>query len=114
MEGVDKVDYLGIDIVPGLIEHNKHKYSDRPNLQFAVQDFVNTPLPLTPDLVLCRDMIQHNTMKDGVRAYANFEASGAQYLVTTSHNVGGPHKNKNHNVAPGAHLRCSAIGCVWR
>ena len=109
-EGIDNVDYLGLDIVPAIIDANRAKYAGRPSLSFAALDFVNAPLPHAADLVLCRDMVQHNTLKDGVRAYANIEASGAKYLVTTSHDVGGPNVNVNHNIKPGA--RCCAAAAA--
>jgi hypothetical protein len=83
VRGIERVRYLGLDIVPELIANNNQRYADRPNFSFAVQDFVVIPLPFTPDLILNRDMIQHQSLRDGVRAYANLEASGATYLVTT-------------------------------
>ena len=99
--------------MPAVIDANRAKYAGRPSLSFAALDFVNAPLPHAADLVLCRDMVQHNTLKDGVRAYANIEASGAKYLVTTSHDVGGLDDNVNHNIKPGAR-RCAAAAarCV--
>lgn len=36
-------------------------------------------------LIIFRDGVQHNTVKDGVRALVNLEASEAKYLVTNWH-----------------------------
>ncbi|KAI8905592.1 hypothetical protein EDD86DRAFT_249164 [Gorgonomyces haynaldii] len=103
IEGLDKIQYFGFDIVPQLIQSNIKKFSDKTNMHFGVLDFSNHQFPVTPDLVLCRDMIQHNTLKDGVRAYANIEQSGAKYLVTTWHDH--PKTDKpnqwNRNIMPG-------------
>ena len=57
-------------------------------MSFKQQDFINEPFPHQPDLILCRDMIQHNSLVDGVRAYYNMERSGAKYLATTWHQQG--------------------------
>lgn len=57
-------------------------------MHFKQQDFINEPFPHQPDIILCRDMIQHNSLVDGVRAYYNMEKSGAKYLATTWHHQG--------------------------
>ena len=73
----------------GLIEHNKAKFiRNQTNMSFKQQGFINEPFPHQPDLILCRDMIQHNSLVDGVRAYYNIERSGAKYLATTWHQQG--------------------------
>ena len=79
---------MGLDIVPQLIEGNKANYVNESNMSFKQQDFINEPFPHQPDLILCRDMIQHNSLVDGVRAYYNMERSGAKYLATTWHQQG--------------------------
>lgn len=101
VDGIDKVQYLGLDIVPNVIEANTKRYANRDNLKFAVLDFAANALPFGPDLVLCRDMVQHNTLLAGTRTYANFEASGAKYLVTTSHFRGSPEQTSNVDITPG-------------
>ncbi|KAI9328595.1 hypothetical protein DFJ73DRAFT_116535 [Zopfochytrium polystomum] len=86
--GLDRVSYLGLDIVPSLIEANAARFAaaGKSNMSFAAVDFSAEPYPLSgADVVVNRDMIQHNTLAAGVRAYANVEASGAKYLVTTWH-----------------------------
>ena len=95
--GFEALSYLGLDIVPGLIEGNREKFQEHKNMRFEQQDFINEPFPHTPDLILCRDMIQHNTLVDGVRAYYNMERSGAKYLATTWHHKGQMNEMR-HNV----------------
>lgn len=102
VEGIDDVAYLGLDIVPGLIKGNTEKYANRTNMNFKQQDFINEPFPHKPDLILCRDMIQHNSLVDGVRAYYNMEKSGAKYLATTWHQQGAENvMAHNTNQPPG-------------
>lgn len=85
IEGFNSTHYTGYDIVPDIITKNRARFQSLPNVDFARLDFVNTPLPISPDLIICRDGIQHNTLKDGVRGFLNLEASGARYLVTNWH-----------------------------
>jgi hypothetical protein len=85
IEGFSKVEYTGLDIVPDLITKNKAKFADRSNMNFMRLDFSNNPYPFAPDVILCRDMIQHNTLEDGLKAYINMEASDSKYLITTWH-----------------------------
>jgi hypothetical protein len=106
VHGFESVSYLGLDIVPGIIEQNTVKYANRTNMSFKVQDFINEPFTHKPELILCRDMIQHNSLVDGVRAYYNMEKSGAQFMATTWHNEGGHDPiGHNVNVPPGGMYR---------
>ncbi|CAM6030423.1 unnamed protein product [Sphagnum balticum] len=85
IEGFNYTKYVGYDIVPQLVARNIEHFRECKNMEFARHDFVNMPIDITPDLIICRDAIQHNTLKDGVRALANLEKSGAKYLVTNWH-----------------------------
>uniref|UniRef100_A0A7I4D087 Methyltransferase domain-containing protein n=2 Tax=Physcomitrium patens TaxID=3218 RepID=A0A7I4D087_PHYPA len=85
IEGFNSTRYTGYDIVPQIIQKNTERFKDFPNVDFARVDFVNTPITVNPDLIICRDGIQHNSLKDGVRGFVNLEASGAKYLVTNWH-----------------------------
>jgi SAM-dependent methyltransferase len=51
------VDYLGLDIVPSLIERNAARYG-KPNIRFRVRTRHTDPLP-SADLFLCKDVMQH-------------------------------------------------------
>jgi len=83
IEGFDAVQYTGLDIVPDLIRNNRQRFSNLTNVHYAEADFMVDPIPPNPDLVICRDAIMHNTLRDGVQAYLNFERSGATYIATT-------------------------------
>ena len=103
IEGFDEVSYTGLDIVPSIISGDKEKYKDRPNMQFHRLDFSNHGFPFESDLILCRDMLQHNTLAAGYQAVVNIEASGAKYLITNWHHHE-PSKDDtmwNKNVSPG-------------
>lgn len=74
--------YLGIDIVPEIIERDCKAYADAMH-GFAHCDLINDPLPQV-DLILCRDCLVHLSHADVKRALENFKRSGATYLLTTT------------------------------
>uniref|UniRef100_UPI002157A42F class I SAM-dependent methyltransferase n=2 Tax=Pseudomonadota TaxID=1224 RepID=UPI002157A42F len=51
------VHYIGADIVPELVEHNRRTYRG-PRIQFEHLDVIASPLPKV-DAVLCRDGLVH-------------------------------------------------------
>jgi SAM-dependent methyltransferase len=51
------VDYLGIDIVPKVINDNIKSYS-APNIKFQFANFLDIELPKA-DLLICKDVLQH-------------------------------------------------------
>ena len=78
------VDYIGVDIVPSLIEANKERAA-RGELagRFLTADITRDELPRA-DLVLCRDCLVHLSFDNIDRAVARFRASGARWLLTTT------------------------------
>lgn len=75
------VRYIGIDIVPELIERNRrHAAAGR---EFVCGDLCATPLPRV-DAILCRDCLVHLAYASIWRALRNFRATGATYLLTTT------------------------------
>lgn len=50
------IDYLGIDLVPGIIARNKLRFG--PPVSFMEADAISGPLPKT-DLILVKDLLQH-------------------------------------------------------
>jgi hypothetical protein len=73
-------DYVGIDIVPEVIEANR-RY-ERAGVEFEVGDAIEGPLPKA-DVVLCREVLFHLSFRDGMAALGNMQAAG-QWLLTTS------------------------------
>jgi hypothetical protein len=74
--------YIGVDIVPSVIEENQIKYEDSRR-SFLVADIVADVLPAS-DLVLCRDCLVHLTDEDALATIHNIKASGARYLLATT------------------------------
>jgi len=72
-------DYIGMDIVPELIEKNRDKY---PDIDFRVGDIVQDKLPLV-DMVICRDGLNHMSFADAMKAIENFRRS-AKWLALTN------------------------------
>jgi len=76
-----KCNYIGVDIVPELIELNLSKYK---GVDFRCLDITSSNLPKC-DLVLVRDCLSHLTNKDVKKAIKNIEKSGAKFLLVTSY-----------------------------
>lgn len=79
----DAVDnYIGIDIVPELIQNNRQRYGS-PRRRFECLDMVYQALP-NADLVLCRDGLVHFSDSDAKAALANLRRTNAEYLLVTT------------------------------
>jgi hypothetical protein len=87
--------YIGVDIVPSLIEQNQKLY-ENPRRKFITADVRRDFLPET-DLILCRDLLVHLSFEDIFAALRNFSASGAEYLLTTTF----PEKQTNSDIKTG-------------
>lgn len=68
---------IGVDIVPTIVAHAQ------AGGDFRVADITRDPLPCA-DVVLCRDCLVHLSFANIARAIANFRASGATWLLTTT------------------------------
>lgn len=81
--GLDE--YIGGDIVEGLISANQRKYGSRgeARISFRKMDLLTDELPRT-DLVLCRDCLVHFSFAHITQALVNISRSGARYLLTTN------------------------------
>ncbi|MBR0718933.1 class I SAM-dependent methyltransferase [Bradyrhizobium liaoningense] len=78
------VDYIGVDIVPSLIEANRRRAVDGEVAgRFVNADITRDALPRA-DLVLCRDCLVHLSFQNIDRAVARFRDSGARYLLVTT------------------------------
>ena len=93
---LDGIDYLGLDIVPQVIEHAQTKYG-KPGITFKTADLTRTNLP-TVDLIHCRDGLVHLSFSDIFRALEIFKRSKSTYLLTTIY----PHVSVNKNVPSGS------------
>ncbi len=74
--------YLGVDIVPSVIEENQRRYGSHRR-EFRTLDAVVEPVP-DADIVLCREVLIHLSFADGKRLLANLRRSAANYFLLTS------------------------------
>jgi hypothetical protein len=75
-------EYIGIDIVPELIERLSAEIAT-PNWRFQVGDVVVDDLPRA-DAFLCRDCLVHLPLEFGLRAVANWKRAGFRYVISTT------------------------------
>lgn len=73
--------YIGVDIVPALIEQLRASRTGAG--EYALADITSDPLPRA-DAILCRDCLVHLSFANIRRAVANFHLSGASWLITTT------------------------------
>ena len=92
------VDYIGADIVPDLICHNKQY--ERPGVRFDTLDILTSQLP-SVDLIFTRDCLVHLSNEQIVTALRNIKRSGAKWFMATTF----PGCEVNHNISPGAWRR---------
>jgi len=83
--------YIGVDIVSSLIEHNKSAY-ETERIQFRVANIAEDPLPKA-DLILCRDCFIHLPERMIRAALRNFLRSGARYVLLTNEAGAGPYRD---------------------
>jgi len=84
------IDYLGVDIVPDLIEQNKEKF---PDLKFACWNIVKK-IPTDFDMIFIRDVFTHLQLVDGLKIIENIKSSGSRYLMASSSS-----KDINHDTS---------------
>merc|ERR1712032_1416132 len=86
--------YVGLDVARFPIQLNSHRFAHHINKKFMQWDVsscglprlatAGSSLPISFDLIICRDMIQHMPLKLGLRTVQNFAHSGARFLLTTT------------------------------
>lgn len=79
--------YLGLDLVPELIAEVEKRYATRPGHFFALRDIAIDDLP-PADAIFCRDVLTHFPSAEVKAALSRFKASGATYLIATTHALG--------------------------
>jgi hypothetical protein len=77
------IDYTGVDIVPAIISRNQELYGS-PYIKFAVADITRDLLPRA-DMILCRDALDHLSLRRVRRAIRRLKESGSSYLLVTTH-----------------------------
>jgi trans-aconitate methyltransferase len=74
------LDYVGYDIVGGIVEDNRRK---SPGVRFEKLD-ITKQIPRRADLILCKDMLNHLKYDDIRRAITNMKQSGSEYLLASN------------------------------
>lgn len=74
-------DYIGVDIVPEVIEANKRH--ERKGVRFMLANAIEGELP-SADVVLCREVLFHLSFKDGKAALANMK--NTKFIIATTDN----------------------------
>lgn len=87
--------YVGLDIVKSVIRLNSMRFAHHRNKMFVAWDFVSCGIPRwhrrdgsvrAVDMVHMRDVLQHISVENGLRAIDNVCRSGAtRYFVTTTY-----------------------------
>jgi len=77
-----EADYIGIDIVPGLVTSNRERYGGTSR-RFLKRDIIHDSLPKA-DIIICRDVFNSFSTQDIFKALCNLRRTGAQYLIVSS------------------------------
>jgi len=75
--------YVGMDIVPSIVEALQRRYQRDARRSFLLADLTRDALPRC-DLILSRDCLVHFSFATLGRALSNLKASGATWLLTTT------------------------------
>lgn len=102
-----KFRYIGMDIVPRLIDRNINNLDYFEDGWFVLGDITRDPIP-PADLVLARDVLVHFSNADVQKALVNIKASGAKYLLATTF----PHHENSGDMPTGA-WRPLNLGQYW-
>lgn len=89
---LEGIEYIGMDIVPPLVERNQRLYGSGRKAFFK-GDLVRDSLRKV-DLILCRDCFGHLPHGDIIEALRNIKRSGSTYLLTTTF----PERTKNEEL----------------
>ncbi len=77
----DLPEYVGMDIAPEALAVARLNHPERTYLWW---DAVNVALP-DFDLIICRDVIQHLSIKDGRRMLRHIKESDSKYLLASTY-----------------------------
>lgn len=85
---LSSIDYIGVDVEQKNIEAANDRLVAMSVATASIRrcDIINEIMP-TGDVVLCRDFLQHIPTPMAQNALRNIAASGAKWLLATSHGV---------------------------
>lgn len=77
-------DYLGIDVVPQVIEQNTARYANTRR-RFLCGDATRGPIE-AGDVAICREVLFHLSFQDGMKLLRNVRAAGFEHVLFTTDN----------------------------
>ena len=89
------ISYLGLDVVPEVIERNKKNFGNKC-VDFRACDATREPIP-PAYMIVCRDVLVHLPLNLAVQLVDQCRASGARYLLATTF----VDSDSNEDVPPG-------------
>jgi SAM-dependent methyltransferase len=75
-------DYLGIDVVPQVVEENRARYGNGKR-RFICMDATREAIE-PADVAVCREVLFHLSFGDGLRLMRNIKAAGFRYVLFTN------------------------------
>ena len=78
--------YIGIDIVPDMIENHKKTFSNVKNAEFKCLDLIKDDLDKV-DLIFSKDCIQHLSNEEIFKVINNIKKSNSKYLLIGSNEI---------------------------
>tara|TARA_B100001057_G_C22655245_1_gene873718 strand:+ start:155 stop:925 length:771 start_codon:yes stop_codon:yes gene_type:complete len=93
------IKYIGLDIVPSLINSNKIKYESK-NVYFNVANICDDPLP-DCDMIMVRDCLFHLSYEDINKFLKNLDKTNYNYLFTSTHLNENLNKFSNKDILTG-------------
>ena len=101
-DAMEAFHYVGLDIVPSVIEANRRTFSRYPRMSFDVVDFSKIPIRFLgresvrekgPSAIFSRDALQHLPLNTVVDALESFSQSEVEYIIVGSYHTVGENKN---------------------
>lgn len=74
--------YVGLDVAPEALAVAQERHPER---EYQLRDLVRQGLPGAADLVLCRDAMQHMSLRDGQAILAAIRASESTWLLASTY-----------------------------
>lgn len=89
------IKYLGLDIVPSVIEDNIEKHGSK-QIDFKVANVIRE-IPPKADLAIFRDCMLHLSFADGLSALKNIKSSGSPFVLMSTW----PSTSENEDILSG-------------
>lgn len=92
--------YLGLDLVPAIVEKNNQQFAKPPRIQFQVGDLIAGPIPKA-DLIMIRDCFIHLSLGHIKSVLKNVKDAGITWLLASQ----SPQQTYNRDIPSGPGCR---------